>query len=143
MGISKVCLRIKELFWEIRGKEIKTAARNRGDLSSWTRERSMPLHDILACTLGEKGLSGVMEVRQYFEAAGKMEEAVSKQDYFKQRRKLNPEVFRVLNRHYLQRYYAGEEARKTCASKAAAGAQTFGLRLLPLFLISLFPPRAS
>jgi len=34
MGISKVCLRIKELFWKIREKEIKTAARNKGDLSS-------------------------------------------------------------------------------------------------------------
>jgi hypothetical protein len=111
MGISKVCQRIRELFDEIRGKEIKSAARNKGDLSGWTRERSMPLHDILTCTLGKKGLSGVMEVRQYFEAAGKMEEAVSKQGYFKQRKKLNPEAFKVLNRHYLQGFYAGEEAR--------------------------------
>jgi len=58
VSISKVCQRIKELFDEIRGKEIKSAVRNKGDLSSWTRERSMPLHDILTCTLGKKGLSG-------------------------------------------------------------------------------------
>jgi len=37
MSISKVCQRIKELFDEIRGKEIKSAARNKDDLSSWTR----------------------------------------------------------------------------------------------------------
>ena len=38
MGISKVCQRIKELFNKICGKEIKSAARNEGDLAvdgSW------------------------------------------------------------------------------------------------------------
>ena len=71
----------------------------------------MPLHDMLACALAKKGLTGAMEARQYFDAAGKMDEAASKQGYFKQLLKLNPEAFRTLNRHYLQRFYGGEEAR--------------------------------
>ncbi len=48
-----------------------------------------------------------MELRQYFQAVQKMEETVSKQDYLKQRQKLNPEVFKVLNLHYLQRFHQG------------------------------------
>jgi hypothetical protein len=72
----------------------------------------MQLHDILTCTLGKKGLSTVMEIRQYFQTVGKAEQAVSKQDYLKQRQKLNPEVFKILNRNYLKRFY-GEWGAKT------------------------------
>ena len=72
----------------------------------------MPLHDILTCTLAKKGLSATMEIRQYFQAAGKVEQTVSKQDYFKQRQKLNPEVFRILNRNYLSRFYGGQETKE-------------------------------
>ena len=70
----------------------------------------MPLHDILMCTLGKKGLSTVMELRHYYKELGKMEEAVSKQDYLQQRQKLNPEVFKQLNRSYLSDFYRGKEA---------------------------------
>jgi hypothetical protein len=52
-----------------------------------------------------------MEIRQYFQAAEKMERAVSKQDYLKQRQKLNPEVFKLLNRNYLKRLYGGQGAK--------------------------------
>jgi hypothetical protein len=72
----------------------------------------MPLGDILACTLGKKGLSSYMEIRQYFQAAGKMEQTVSKQDYLRQRQKLNPEAFKALNRNYLKRFYEGDEAER-------------------------------
>jgi hypothetical protein len=51
----------------------------------------MPLHGIVTCTLTKKGLSAVMEIRQYFQMAEKMEQAVSKQDYLKQRQRIkNP-----------------------------------------------------
>jgi len=103
-------LRIKQLFKEIHSAEIRGTARNADDEVSWTRQRNMPLHDILTCTLAKKGLSAVMELRQYFQAAGKMEQTVSKQDYLKQRQNLNPEVFKVLNRNYLKRFYNGREA---------------------------------
>jgi hypothetical protein len=72
----------------------------------------MPLADILRCMLFKKGLTTTMELRQYFPAAEKMEQRVSKQDYLKQRRKLNPEVFRELNRIYLRKFYGGKEVRR-------------------------------
>ena len=103
--------RIKELAKEIESGQIKEKARKAGNLSSWTRERKMPLYDILICILGKKGLSTVIEISQYFQGAGKEEQAVSKQDYQKQRQQLNPEVFKILNGNYLRRFYGGEEAK--------------------------------
>jgi hypothetical protein len=103
-------VRLDWLFVEINGEQIKTWARKAGDTGSWTRQRNMPLHDILTCTLAKKGLSTVMEVRQYFQAVEKLEQTVSKQDYLKQRQNLNPEAFRILNRNYLKRFYEGQEA---------------------------------
>ena len=111
MSGKAVYVRIKQLFEEIRSERIKKAARKSDDLRSWTRKRIMPLHDILTCILAKKGLSAVMEIRKFFEAAGKMEQSVSKQDYLKQRKKLNPEVFKLLNRDYLKQFYRGQEAK--------------------------------
>ena len=105
-------LRIKQLFAEIRSGWIKNRARRAWDKSSWSRRRNMPLEDILICTLGKKGLSTAMELRHYFQAAEKAEQTVSKQDYLKQRQKLNPEVFKILNGNYLKRFYGGKEAKE-------------------------------
>jgi hypothetical protein len=102
--------RCSELQERIRGGQIKESARFKEKPGSWTRERDMPLRDILLCTLGKKALTAAMEVRQYFQAAEKAEQAVSKQDYLRQRQNLNPEVFRLLNREYLRHFYSGEEA---------------------------------
>jgi hypothetical protein len=66
---------------------------------------------MLICIFGKKGLSAAMEIRKFFEAAGKTEQSVSKQGYLKQRRKLNPEVFKLLNRDYLKQFYGGQEAK--------------------------------
>jgi hypothetical protein len=112
MAGEKNLLRIEALFSEIQSGWIKEIARLSGESSSWTRCRKMPLRDMLMCTLGKKGLSTHMEVRHYFQEAGKMEKTVSKQDYLQQRRKLNPEVFKVLNRNYLRRFYAEAEAER-------------------------------
>ena len=71
----------------------------------------MPLEDMIICTLAKKGLSAIMELRQYFQAAKNMEQTVSKQDYLRQRQKLNPLVFSILNRNYLKRFYEGPEAQ--------------------------------
>ena len=110
MKEHKIPFRIKVLFTEISSSEIIRMARLNGDKSSWSRQRDMPLHDILTCTLAKKGLSTAMEVRQYFKAIGKEEQTISKQGYLQQRQKLNPEVFTMLNRNYLRRFYDGEEA---------------------------------
>jgi len=111
MGVQEICFRINRLFTEIHSKEIRNAARNSKDYVSWTRQRRMPLSDILTCTLAKKGLSVAMELRHYFQATGKMDQTVSKQDYLQQRQKLNPEVFKLLNRNYLRRFYSGHETK--------------------------------
>jgi hypothetical protein len=61
------------------------AARLPGDCGRWTRERAMPLADILRCILWKNGLTATMELRRYFRAAGDREPAVSKQAYLRQR----------------------------------------------------------
>ena len=104
-------LRINRLFEEIHSEHIKPSARHAADSGRWTRQRKMPLHDMLLCTLAKKGLSTVMELRHYFKDAGKMEQAVSKQDYLRQRQKLNPLVFKQLNLSYLSHFYSGQEAK--------------------------------
>jgi hypothetical protein len=111
MEESEVESRIRALFEEMTNRETRKSARLKGDENSWSRQRDMPLHDILACTLGKKGLSTAMEVRQYFQGIGKEEQMVSKQAYLQQRQKLNPEVFRILAENYLKRFYGGKEAR--------------------------------
>ena len=102
-------VRIGRLFSEIHSEQIKAEARKAGNSGSWTRQRNMPLHDILTCTLAKKGLSTTMEIRQYFQAAENVEQTVSKQDYLKQRQNLNPHVFEILNRNYLKQFYDGQE----------------------------------
>lgn len=109
MGEKETIVRIRQLSEEIHSKWINDTARKAGDTHSWTRERTMPLSDILTCTLNKKGLSTVMELREYFQTVKKAEQPVSKQDYLKQRQKLNPEVFKVLNGNYLRRFYDGKE----------------------------------
>jgi histidinol dehydrogenase len=111
MSEYETYLRIEQLFKELRSEWIKEKARQAENPGSWTRERNMPLRDILTCTLAKKGLSAVMEVRHYFQAVEKAEQTVSKQDYLRQRQKLNPEVFKILNRNYLRRFYSGREAQ--------------------------------
>jgi hypothetical protein len=49
-----------------------------------------------------------MEVRQVF-SGGREEGTDDKRDYLWQRRKLNPEVFKYLNRQYPGDFYRGEE----------------------------------
>jgi len=106
-----VYARIKKLFEDIRSERIKKAARKSGDPRSWTRKRIMPLHDMLTCILAKKGLSAAMEIRRFFQAAGKTERSVSKQGYLKQRKKPNPEAFKLLNSGYLKQFYRGQEAK--------------------------------
>jgi hypothetical protein len=103
-------LRIERLLSEIHSEWIKEAARLAGDFSSWTRQRDMPLEDIVLYTLAKKGLSTTMEVRHYFQAVEKAEQTVSKQDYLRRRQKLNPAVFKIFNRNCLKRFYGGQEA---------------------------------
>ena len=91
---------------------VRAAAWLPGDEGRWTWKRSMPLEDILRGTLFKKGLTATMEVRQYVQTAGKMGPQVSKPDYLKQRRRLNPGVFKLLPTNYLGHCYRGKEAKQ-------------------------------
>jgi hypothetical protein len=75
--------RIKQLFLDIHSEWVRRAAWQAWGVSSWTRQRDMPLEDILMCTLAKKGLSTIMEVRHYFQAMGKAEQIISNQDYLR------------------------------------------------------------
>lgn len=67
---------------------------------------------MLLYLLSKKGLTSTMELRHYFKEVNRLEETVSKQNYFKRLQQLNPKVFRVLNRDYISHFYYGDEAVK-------------------------------
>jgi hypothetical protein len=106
-------LRIIGLSQEILSDDLRPKARHQGDEKSWTRNRKMPLPDVITCTLNKKGLTTEIELRQYFNDAEKLEEKVCTQSYFEQRVKLNPLVFEELNGNYLRRFYESEDECKT------------------------------
>lgn len=92
----------------IKSGKIKTYARLQNS-NSFTRNRNMPLSDILFCTLAKKGLTAVMELQHYFNSKGDSSMKISKQGYLQQRKKLNYKVFSFLNREYLKDFYTSEE----------------------------------
>lgn len=96
-------MQTEEIKAEARGKEKKIFVRN----------RKMPVCDIIRSILVQKGLTEGMELKHWFCQNGKGEEQISKQGYFQQRKKLNPEVFRKLNRSYLKDFYSSEEEVST------------------------------
>jgi rhodanese-related sulfurtransferase len=103
--------RFGELMDGIKGDGIKETARMAGDTSSWTRNRAMPLNDVILSAIGKKALSASMEIRHYFQSKGEPDSIISKQDYFAQRKKLNFEALVKLNRNYLRNFYQGDEPR--------------------------------
>lgn len=92
----------------IKSDKIKTYARLHNP-NSFTRNRDMPLSDILFCTLAKKGLTAVMELQHYFNSKGENNMKISKQGYLQQRKKLNYKVFCFLNKEYLKDFYASDE----------------------------------
>ncbi|GHV34939.1 hypothetical protein AGMMS4952_27320 [Spirochaetia bacterium] len=92
----------------IGSKDLRNRARTAAAPNAFSRNRKMPLQDILLCTLAKKGKTGSMEVRKFFEDKGGGA-GVSKQGYFQQRKKVNYEVFAALTADYLQDFYQGDE----------------------------------
>jgi hypothetical protein len=102
-GIVCELLQTEEIKAEARGKATKIFVRN----------RKMPVCDIIKSIPARKGLTEEMELKHWFCQKEKEEEQISKQGYFQQRKKLNPEVFRKLNRAYLKDFYGSEEEVRT------------------------------
>lgn len=84
----------------------------RGDKENvFVRVRKQSVYDILLSILSRKGLTASMEIRQFFKRIGKQK--VTKQAWFKSRRKLNPKVFIMLNDDYMKSFYETENDVKT------------------------------
>jgi len=73
--------------------------------SDFSRDRKMPFSDIIRCILNKRGKTTTMEINNYFKEIDKREQRVSKQAFCKQRCKLNPKVFKVLNKEYVESIY--------------------------------------
>jgi hypothetical protein len=81
MNEIDVYRRFEQLLAEIHSERIRIWVRHNGDLSSWTRQRDMPLEGILLRTLAKKGLSATMEARHYFQAVEKAGQPASRIAY--------------------------------------------------------------
>ncbi|MDR1316751.1 MAG: transposase [Spirochaetales bacterium] len=116
---------MRELQERVRSERIKESARPAGKPGSRVRERDMPLRNILFVHPGEEGIDCRGEVHQYFQAAEKVEQTVSKQDYLRRQQNLNPQVFRLLNQGYPRSFYNGNGAvsRHGCVVLSADGSR--------------------
>lgn len=76
-----------------------------GNSSSFTRNRKMPLSDLLFTMIDRRGITLSLELRNYMKTAHPGIE-LSKPGYLKQRMKLNPLAFYELYRHHNRNFYA-------------------------------------
>lgn len=72
--------------------------------SHFTRNRKLPLHQLLLSILSRKGRTLTMEIRSFIKSI-KSKISISKPGYLKQRQKLNPEVFLELSDFHLRNFY--------------------------------------
>lgn len=74
--------------------ELANHARKK-DSNTFTRNRKMPLKDMVLCCLSKKGLTTSFELRNYFKQKEAWPMQLSVQGYLQQRKRLNPEVFPI------------------------------------------------
>jgi len=72
--------------------------------SHFTRNRKLPLHQLLLSILSRKGRTLTMEIRSFIKSI-KSKISISKPGYLKQRQKLNPEVFLELSDFHVRNFY--------------------------------------
>lgn len=82
------------------------------DSNTFTRNRKMPLKDMVLCCLSKKGLTTIFELRNYFRQKEAWPMKLSVQGYLQQRKRLNPEVFSYLNSEYLKNFYSSDEVER-------------------------------
>ena len=84
----------------------RTLCGNHMSTSSFTRKRKITFSDILLMTLNKQGRNTSFEIRDYeINKKGGQFVGYSDEAYLKQRRQLNPEVFKYLNKGYLRDFY--------------------------------------
>lgn len=80
----------------------------RGDNSNnFRRERKMGLKDLVFSLMTRKGISSNMDIRNYYKSKN-IDESISNPGFHKQRMKLNPEAFILLNNHHVKSFYEME-----------------------------------
>ena len=89
---------------KISSDEFKDFCRS-GKNSSFTRNRKMPLHELLFTMINRKGRSLALELRNYMKTAHPGM-SISKPGYLKQRMKLNPDAFLELYKYHNRNFYS-------------------------------------
>ena len=94
----------------IYAESTRSLCRLPNDTKSFTRNRKISYFDLLLLTLNNQGKNTSFEIRDY-EINKKGENKVNYTDeaYLKQRRHLNPEVFKIMNKGYLKDFYGDEK----------------------------------
>ena len=95
--------RIVKVFNQLKLENMKEIGRLNS--TSFTRKRKMPFEDLGLCVLAKKGLTLNMELENFFDKKNNFENTISKQDFSKQRQKLNPKIFKVMNKQYITSFY--------------------------------------
>lgn len=95
--------RIIELFAKLKSQKMKEIGRLTS--KDFTRRRKMSFEDLGLCILNKKGLTLNMELENFFDKKNDFENTISKQNFSKQRKKLNPELFKVMNKEYISSFY--------------------------------------
>lgn len=76
------------------------------DENTFTRDRKIPFNDVLLMTLNNKAKTTTMEIRDYeINVKGNDKVNYSNEAYLKQRRHLNPQVFKKANMVFTNSYY--------------------------------------
>lgn len=110
--ISKVLERKDLIMNFIYEEETRERSRLSGEKykNTFTRDRKIPLPDLILLTLNKQGKTTSFEIRDYeINKKGGTSVSYTDEAYLKQRRILNPEVFKEANKIYLESFYNDED----------------------------------
>lgn len=108
MEISRINIRNNNLINFINDENTRKLCRNK-DEKTFLRDRKLSYKDILFMSLNKQGKTTTFELRDYeIKKKGKENVEYSDEAYLKQRRHLNPEVFKEANKVYLKDFYEND-----------------------------------
>lgn len=91
-------------------KSLEAITIGRNNIKSFTRNRKMDFYTITTSMIYKKGQTLSLEISEFTERMKKKE--ITKQAYSKQRKNLNPEIFKYLNENYIKKIYKEIEVKK-------------------------------
>lgn len=109
MNRKRVKIRNEKLIEFINDEKTRELCRNKGE-KTFLRDRKLSYRDVLMISLNKQGKTTTFELRDYeLRKKGKNAVEYSDEAYLKQRRHLNPEVFKEANKVYLGDFYENDE----------------------------------